>query len=79
MSWDQIQQLVQLPIYGLLVVAVVTLWRAYNAAQNARVDDLKQLYEKATIDLQNRILMIEDRLGVKPPLSTATLDKVDIP
>jgi len=79
MSWDQIQQLVQLPIYGLLVAAVVTLWRAYNTAQNARVDDLKQLYEKATVDLQSRIMMIEDRLGIKPPLTTATLDKPDVP
>lgn len=79
MSWDQLQQLVQLPIYGLLVLAVVTLWKAYNAAQNARVDDLKQLYEKATIDLQNRIMMIEDRLGVKPPINNSTLNRPDTP
>lgn len=79
MSADQIQQLIQLPLQALLIIAVVTLWKAYNSAQNARVDDLKQLYEKATVDLQNRVMMIEDRMGIKPPLTTATLAKPDAP
>lgn len=65
---EQIQQLVQLPLQALLVMAVVTLWKAYLAAQNARVADLKQIYGKNLTDINNRVMMIEDRLGIKPPL-----------
>lgn len=75
MSANEIQQLVQLSPYGLLIVAIGVLWRSYNAAQNARVDDLKTVIS----DLSSRVRMIEDKLGVKPPLTTATFDKPDVP
>lgn len=65
---EQIQQLIQLPVQALLVIAVFTLWKAYIAAQNARVNDLKQIYGKNLTDINNRVMMIEDRLGIKPPL-----------
>jgi hypothetical protein len=67
MSADQIQSLATLPLQALLLVACVTLWRAYNAAQNARVDDLKQNYEKGLSDLRTRVMLLEDRAGIHIP------------
>lgn len=64
MSSDQLQTLLSLPLQGLLLVACVTLWRAYNAAQNARVDDLKQNYEKGLADLRTRVALLEDHAGI---------------
>lgn len=75
MSTDQLQALTSLPIQGLLLLAVIALWRAYNAAQNARIDDLK----KVIADINSRMIMVEDKLGIKPPLTTATFDKPDTP
>lgn len=75
MSPDQLQALSSLPLQGLLLIAVVTLWRAYNAAQNSRIDDLK-----ITIaNLNSRMMMVEDKLGIKPPMTTATFDAPDTP
>lgn len=75
MSASEIQQLAQLSPYALFVVAIVVLWRSYNTAQNARVDDLKTVIAS----LNSRMLMVEDKLGIKPPLTTATFDKPDVP
>lgn len=75
MSADQLQALTSLPLQGLLLLAVIALWRAYNAAQNARIDDLK----KVIADINSRMIMVEDKLGIKPPLTTATFDKPDVP
>lgn len=75
MSADQLQQLVSLPLQGLLLIGLVTLWRAYNASQNARIDDLK----KVISDINSRMIMVEDKLGIKPPLTTSTFDKPDTP
>lgn len=67
MSADQIQGLASLPLQALLLIAVVALWRAYNAAQNSRVDDLKQNYEKGLSDLRTRVMLLEDRAGIYVP------------
>lgn len=67
MTSDQIQQLSNLPLQVLLLIAVVALWRAYNAAQNARVDDLKQNYEKGLADLRTRVMLLEDHAGIYVP------------
>lgn len=75
MSADQLQALTSLPLQGLLLLACIALWRAYNAAQNARIDDLK----KVIADINSRMIMVEDKLGIKPPLTTATFDKPDVP
>lgn len=75
MSPEQIQSIVNLPFQGLLVIAVIALWRAYAGAQNARVEDLKTVI----VDLGSRVRMVEDKLGMKPPLTTATFDKPDMP
>lgn len=69
MSPEQIQQLIQLPLQALLLIAVVALWKAYNAAQNARVDDLKQNYERNLADLRTRVMLLEDRAGVHPQIT----------
>lgn len=61
---EQIQSLVNLPVYGVLLMAVVALWKAYSAAMNARVEDLKQGYEKNLADLRTRVMLLEDRTGV---------------
>lgn len=67
MSPEQIQSLANLPFQGLLLIAVVALWRAYSTAQTARVDDLKQSYEKNLADLRTRVMLLEDRAGVHIP------------
>lgn len=64
MSPEQIQQIATYPLYVLLIVAVIALWRAYNASQNARVDDLKQSYEKNLADLRTRVILLEDHAGM---------------
>jgi len=75
MSQDQIQALTSLPLQALLLLAVITLWRAYNAAQNARIDDLKS----GITDLRNRVMMVEDRLGIKPPIiASSALENKDL-
>jgi len=77
MSPDQIQALTSLPMQALLLIAIVALWRAYNAAQNARVDDLKANYERNLADLRTRVMMVEDRLGIKPPATSMALPKLN--
>lgn len=72
MSAEQIQTLAALPLQVLLLIAIAALWRAYNTAQNARVDDLKQNYERNLADLRTRVMMVEDRLGIKPLLMAAS-------
>lgn len=67
MTPEQIQQLVQLPVYAVMLTTIVTLWKAYAASQNARIDDLKQSYEKNLADLRTRVMLLEDKAGM--PLS----------
>lgn len=65
MTPEQLQQLTTYPLYVLLLAGIITLWRAYNASQNARVDDLKQSYEKNLADLRTRVILLEDHAGIK--------------
>jgi hypothetical protein len=62
------EQIASLPVQVLFAVAIITLFKALMDAQNARVADLKQIYAKNVSDLNNRVMMIEDRLSIKPPL-----------
>lgn len=66
MSPEQIQALANLPLYVILLMAIVALWKAYAAAQNARIDDLKANYEKNLADLRTRVILLEDKAGIKP-------------
>lgn len=69
MSPEQMQALqilASLPLQAILLIAVIQLWKAYLTAQNARVDDLKQNYEKNLADLRTRVMLLEDRAGVHP-------------
>lgn len=75
MSPEQIQQLAQLPLQAILLVGVVVLWRAYKTAQDARVNDLKQSYEKNLADLRTRVMLLEDRAGIHPPLPSTSSQK----
>lgn len=79
MSPEQIQQLIQLPLQALLLIAVVALWKAYNAAQNARVDDLKQNYERNLSDLRTRVILLEDRAGIHPSMVQNSTNKPYLP
>ena len=67
MTPEQLQQLVQLPVYSLLVLIIVTLWKAYVASNNGRVEDLKQSYEKNLADLRTRVMLLEDKAGMYVP------------
>lgn len=69
------EQIANLPLQVMLALACVALWRAYIGAMNARVDDLKTVIA----NLNSRMLMVEDKLGIKPPLTTATFDAPDKP
>lgn len=69
------EQIANLPLQVMLALAVVALWRAYIGSQNARVEDLKMVISNLNV----RMTMIEDKLGIKPPLTTATFDKPDTP
>lgn len=69
------EQIANLPLQVMLAFAVVALWRSYTNVQNARVEDLKTVIA----DMTSRLLMIEDKLGIKPPLTTHTFDKPDKP
>lgn len=62
------EQLANLPIQVLLIFAVVALFKALMDSKNAQVADLKQIYGKNLSEINNRVMMIEDRLGIKPPL-----------
>jgi hypothetical protein len=72
MTLDQIASLTP---QAMLVLAVVALWRGYVNEHNARIDDLKTVIS----NLNARMIMVEDRLGIQPPLTTATFDKSDKP
>lgn len=65
MSPDQIASL---PLQVICFIAIAALFKALQDVQNARVSDLKQVYEKSIADLRNRTMMIEDKLGIKRPL-----------
>lgn len=77
MSPEQIQSLASLPVQALLLIAVIALWKAYAAAQNARIDDLKANYEKNLADLRTRVHLLEDNAGIKPPLFSNPPDTAD--
>jgi len=62
------EQIASLPVQVLFVFAVITLFKALMDSHKAHLADLKQVYGKNTSDLNNRVMMIEDRLGIKPPL-----------
>lgn len=70
-----LQYLASLPLQAILLVACIQLWKAYRDTQNARIDDLK----KVIADTSSRLLMIEDKLGIKAPLTNTTFDKPDVP
>lgn len=61
---ELLQWVVSLPLQAVLLIAVINLWKAYVAAQNARVDDLKLSYEKNLADLRTRVMLLEDRAGI---------------
>lgn len=63
------EQLASLPLQVVLFITIGALFKALMDAQNARVADLKEVYEKNIADLRNRTMMIEDRLGIKRPLA----------
>lgn len=65
MSPEQIQALANLPLQAILLIAIVSLWKAYATAQNARIEDLKGNYEKNLADLRTRVMMLEDKAGIK--------------
>jgi hypothetical protein len=75
MTPEQLQQLVQLPVYSLLVLIIITLWKAYVASNNGRVEDLKQSYEKNLSDLRTRVMLLEDRAGMFVPDAQNTIIK----
>jgi choline-glycine betaine transporter len=78
MSTEQmqaLQYLVSLPLQAILLIAVAQLWKALTAAQNARVDDLKQNYEKNLADLRTRVMLLEDRAGVYVPNALNSTEK----
>jgi len=62
------EQVASLPLQVLSFIAIGALFKALMEVQNARVKDLKDIYEKNVADLRNRTMMIEDRLGIKRPL-----------
>lgn len=63
------EQLAQLPLQVVLFITIAALFKALMDAQNARIKDLKEVYEKNIADLRNRTMMIEDKLGIKRPLA----------
>lgn len=65
----QPEQLATLPLQVVCFIAIGGLFKALMDAQNARVKDLKEVYEKNIADLRNRTMMIEDKLGIKRPLA----------
>lgn len=70
-----LQYLASLPLQAVLMVIVVKLWNAYQAEHTARIDDLKTVIS----NLNSRMLMVEDKLDIKPPLTNATFDVPDKP
>lgn len=63
------EQIAGLPLQVVSFIAIAGLFKALMDSQNARVADLKQVYEKSIADLRNRTMMIEDKLGIKRPLA----------
>ena len=62
------EQIASLPLQVVCFIAIAALFKALQDSQNARVADIKQVYEKSIADLRNRTMMIEDKLGIKRPL-----------
>lgn len=67
---EMLHWLVSLPLQAILLIAVVNLWKAYVAAQNARIDDLKFNYEKNLADLRTRVHLLEDHIGINGQISS---------
>lgn len=59
-----LQYIASLPLQAILLIACINLWKALVAAQNARVEDMKQFYEKSLGDLRLRIHLLEDKAGM---------------
>ena len=70
MSPEQIQALAALPLQALLLIAIISLWKAYAASQNARIEDLKGNYEKNLADLRTRVMLLEDQASIRHSRST---------
>lgn len=70
-----LQYIASLPMQAVLLIACVQLWKSLVAAQNARVDDLKQSYEKNLADVRTRVLLLEDRLGIPHPMGLNSIQK----
>lgn len=69
------EQLATLPLQVILLIALGALARAYNQVQNARVEDLKQMYEKSLGDLRLRVHLLEDNAGIPHPVALNSDEK----
>lgn len=60
-----LQYLASLPLQAILLIAVVQLWKAYRESQAGRIDDMRQNYEKGLAELRTRVILLEDRAGIR--------------
>lgn len=73
------EQLASLPLNVILLIALAAMARAYVTVQNARVEDLKQLYQESLGDLRLRVHLLEDRAGMPHPMPSNSSLKADLP
>lgn len=54
----------QLPLATVAIIACIALWRAYKAATEAHIKDLRESYAQDIGELRARLMVIEDALNI---------------
>jgi hypothetical protein len=75
----------QLTLAAAAMIACGVLWRAYKGAHDAHVKDLQEFIREGISDVRARIMVIEDRDGIKrserfqymPPANKKERDALD--
>lgn len=73
------EQIASLPLQVVLLLALAAMARAYVTVQNARVEDLKHMYQESLGDLRLRVHLLEDRAGMPHSNASNSILKADLP
>jgi hypothetical protein len=74
-----IEILRQLPLAVVAMVACIALWRAYRAALDEHIKDLREQNKAEIADLRARLMVIEDNLHIERSARIKYLPEVKMP
>jgi hypothetical protein len=69
----------QLPLATVAIIACVALWRAYKAATEAHIKDLRESYAEQIGELRARLMVIEDALHIPRADRAKYLPTIEMP